>query len=101
MKSRIGFEQLEASFPSGELAPVTVLIENKGGFTFTEKELKALESLNEKLLKIDGISSTTLPERDVIKRLMLVPAIVTLLKQWNWWPSKNYSRNSIFFHYPK
>lgn len=67
MNSRIGFEQLEESFPAGELAPVKVLLENKEGFTFTEKELNDLERLNEILLEIDGISSTTLPSKDNIK----------------------------------
>ncbi|WP_216827573.1 MMPL family transporter [Alkalihalobacterium elongatum] len=66
MNSRIGFEQLEQSFPAGELAPVTILVEKEDGFTFSEKELTALERLNESLLAEEGVMSTSLPERDLI-----------------------------------
>ncbi|GAE27289.1 hypothetical protein JCM9140_3420 [Halalkalibacter wakoensis JCM 9140] len=64
MNSRVGFEQIEERFPAGELAPTTVLLENKDGFTLTEEEIVALENLNQELLQLDGISSTTLPDRE-------------------------------------
>ncbi|WP_078551634.1 MMPL family transporter [Bacillus alkalicellulosilyticus] len=66
MNSRVGFEQIEESFPAGELAPTTVLLENKSGFTLTEEEIVALENLNEEFLQINGVSSTTFPEREQI-----------------------------------
>ena len=67
MNSRIGFEQLEADFPAGELAPVTVLLEKKSKYTFNNEELNDLEKLNENLLTLEGVLSTTFPEMDVIE----------------------------------
>ncbi len=66
MKSRIGFEQLEEKFPAGELAPVNVLVEKKTGFTFSNSELDAIETLNESFIGMNGISSTTLPEKEIV-----------------------------------
>lgn len=66
MKSRIGFEQLEEKFPAGELAPVNVLVEKEIGFAFSNRELDALERLNESFLNMKGVSSTTLPEKDML-----------------------------------
>jgi RND superfamily putative drug exporter len=67
MKSRLGFEQLEESFPPGELAPVSILIEAEDGFTLTDSELDSIEILNEQLLSLDGIDSTSLPDREQIR----------------------------------
>ncbi|MDE5413401.1 MMPL family transporter [Alkalihalobacterium chitinilyticum] len=66
MTSRVGFEQLERSFPAGDLAPITVLVEKEEGFTFSEKEWIALEKLNDQLLAEEGIQSTSLPDLDLI-----------------------------------
>ncbi|MEB1808607.1 MAG: MMPL family transporter [Bacillaceae bacterium] len=66
MTSRVGFEQLERSFPAGDLAPITVLVEKEEGFTFSEKERIALEKLNGQLLAEEGIQSTTLPDLDLV-----------------------------------
>lgn len=66
MKSRIGFEQLEEKFPAGELAPVNVLVEKETGFAFSNSELDAIERLNESFLNMKGVSSTTLPEKDMM-----------------------------------
>ncbi|MCG1023531.1 MMPL family transporter [Sutcliffiella horikoshii] len=66
MKSRIGFEQLEEKFPAGELAPVNVLVEKEIGFAFSNRELDAIERLNESFLNMKGVSSTTLPEKDMM-----------------------------------
>ncbi|MFV8827792.1 MMPL family transporter [Alkalihalobacterium sp. APHAB7] len=66
MNSRVGFEQLERSFPAGDLAPITVLVEKEEGFTFSEKEWIALEKLNRQLVEEKGIQSTTLPGSDTI-----------------------------------
>ncbi|MCT8136874.1 MMPL family transporter [Anaerobacillus sp. CMMVII] len=67
MKSRIGFEQLEQSFPAGELAPVTVLLEKQEGFLLTDEEFDAIETLNEKLISLDGVATTSLPEREALQ----------------------------------
>ncbi len=67
MRSRIGFEQLEQSFPAGELAPVTVLLENKDGLRLTAQELDAIEQLNVNLLGVEGVAATSLPERAVLE----------------------------------
>ncbi len=66
MKSRIGFEQLEEKFPAGELAPVNVLVEKESGFTFSSSELDAIEALNESFIGTNGVSSTTLPEKEIV-----------------------------------
>ncbi|WP_404431134.1 MMPL family transporter [Sutcliffiella horikoshii] len=66
MKSRIGFEQLEEKFPAGELAPVNVLVEKESGFTFSSSELDAIEALNERFIGTNGVSSTTLPEKEIV-----------------------------------
>ncbi|WP_404349753.1 MMPL family transporter [Sutcliffiella horikoshii] len=66
MKSRIGFEQLEEKFPAGELAPVNVLVEKESGFTFSSSELDAIEALNESFIGTTGVSSTTLPEKEIV-----------------------------------
>lgn len=66
MKSRIGFEQLEEKFPAGELAPVNVLVEKESGFTFSSSELDAIEALNERFIGTIGVSSTTLPEKEIV-----------------------------------
>ncbi|MDV2685735.1 MMPL family transporter [Alkalihalophilus lindianensis] len=67
MKSRIGFEQLEERFPPGELAPISILIEAEQGFSLTDAELDSIEALNEQLLLIDGVDSTSLPDREQIR----------------------------------
>lgn len=66
MNSRIGFEILESSYPAGELAPVTVLIEREEGLLLEEEEYQSFEKLNEKLLSVEGVASTSLPEHDAI-----------------------------------
>ncbi|WP_404460981.1 MMPL family transporter [Sutcliffiella horikoshii] len=66
MKSRIGFEQLEEKFPAGELAPVNVLVEKESDFTFSSSELDAIEDLNESFISTTGVSSTTLPEKEIV-----------------------------------
>ncbi|WP_404448330.1 MMPL family transporter [Sutcliffiella horikoshii] len=66
MKSRMGFEQLEEKFPAGELAPVNVLVEKESDFTFSSSELDAIEALNESFTGMNGVSSTTLPEKEIV-----------------------------------
>jgi RND superfamily putative drug exporter len=62
MASREGFEQLEESFPAGELAPVTVILEREGGFVYESEEFSGVEALNASLLEREGINTTTMPE---------------------------------------
>ncbi|MCD8509850.1 MAG: MMPL family transporter [Bacillus sp. (in: Bacteria)] len=62
MKSRIGFEKLEESFPPGDLAPVTVLLENKEGFSFTEEEWEHLEALTVNLQGVEGVYDIKMPD---------------------------------------
>ncbi|MBU9721272.1 MULTISPECIES: MMPL family transporter [Bacillaceae] len=63
MSSRIGFEKMEESFPPGELAPVTVLLENEGGFVLDEDGMMAqLEDLQSQLLAVPGVYDVSLSE---------------------------------------
>ncbi|UCZ53517.1 MMPL family transporter [Bacillus shivajii] len=62
MGSRVGFEKLEESFPTGELAPVTVLLEHDDEFTFNEEQIDNLESLQSNLVATDGVYEVNLPD---------------------------------------
>ncbi|MCE7791329.1 MMPL family transporter [Salipaludibacillus sp. CUR1] len=61
MGSRIGFEKLEESFPPGELAPVTILMENAEGFSLDEEEWNSLEHMQSLLVEREDIYDVELP----------------------------------------
>ncbi|CAM3850406.1 MMPL family transporter [Alkalicoccus chagannorensis] len=66
MDSRVGFEQLEESFPPGELAPVTVLLEQEDGLT-GEDALEQTEALAAMLEERSDVLNVEVPEAEAFQ----------------------------------
>src|SRR5690606_35016541 len=67
MKSRVGFEILEESYHSGELAPTTVLIENRNGFRMGESEKDRIEQLRTNLERVSGVYRVNPPSVELVQ----------------------------------
>lgn len=59
MQSRQGFELLEAHYPAGQLAPVTVILQSENEFQMDEEFIEKMNSLNEQLSSHAGVSSVS------------------------------------------
>lgn len=55
MNSRVGFEVMEESYPPGDLAPVTVLLENKNGFVIDDEMSNKLDNLQAQIGSQPGV----------------------------------------------
>ncbi len=62
MKSRIGFEVMEESYPPGDLAPVSVIVESENGFDINEEKWESVELLGNILMEDEGVYDVTLPD---------------------------------------
>ncbi|SER89833.1 MMPL family transporter [Salisediminibacterium halotolerans] len=62
LDSRVGFDILEEKFPSGELAPVSVLLEKDDELTLDEEQWQDIEQLQERLIALEGVYDANFPD---------------------------------------
>ncbi|HLR64897.1 MAG TPA: MMPL family transporter [Pseudogracilibacillus sp.] len=63
VSSRVGFELLEDHYPEGQLAPVTVLLENEGPIEWDDATKEELEHVRQQLESEKGVEEVT-PQLD-------------------------------------